>query len=146
MDLAAPVLKPHARAADRVLLGVYERVGRAVEHKVAKQAQREAAADALVRLGQVRHAVAQRHERRDDLALVHEVREPMAGGGVLGRGREAREERVRALVAKDEGQEILLVADDALGQEGRGLLAKEVMGYQSRHVRSRKRESCSQRV
>ena len=136
MHLAGGSLQAGVRRAERALLGDHEGVDGAVEHVVTEQAQHEGAADALVGRGQVAHAVPQRHERARDATALDRGGKRVGARRERGQRGEAREERVGALVAQQEGEQLLLARDDVRGQGLSDDLAKDVVRDDSGHARS----------
>ena len=135
VDLAARVGELGVRVHERVLLRVDERVRRAVELVVRQHAQRKRAPDAGVVRGQVAHALTQGQEGAGHALLVHAVRKLLRRAHVVGPAGDAEEEGVGPLVAEEEGEELLFVADDTVGQQRGGALAEEVVRDECGHGR-----------
>ena len=121
------------RRGERLLLREHERVRHGVEPVVGKEPQHERPPDALIRHRQVLHAVAEGHERLPAALVVHLVREPVVCRGRVRQRREARKKRVWALVSEQEGEQLLLAVDHALGQHRGGVLAENMVADDSGH-------------
>lgn len=125
------------------LLGKDERVRGRVEPVVGKKPQHERAADALVGHGEVLDAAAEGLERPAAVRLVHLVAEPVVGDRPRGPPEGAREQRVGPLVAQQEGEQLLLADDHALGQRRRGVLAEDVVADDGGHAGASSRRVCT---
>ena len=120
----------------RVLLRVDQRVRRAIKHVMAEKSQRKRPPNALVLDWQVTHRGADVAKRLGNVAGVHIMREVTARGNACRDGAKAHKEGVWTLVAQQEGEQLLLAVDKALGKALRSVLAKDVMRYQRGHARA----------